>query len=89
MKLKYIGPSFGVESLTDGKVYICLGFEDGLLRIVDDSEEDYLYSVIPGPWDDQTIRGRWEVVEDDEDRTLTKLFEDVRISLENEARIGI
>ena len=89
MKLKYIGPSFGVESLTDGKVYICLGFEDGLLRIVDDSEEDYLYSVIPGPWDDQTIRGRWEVVEDDEDRTLTKLFEDVRISLENEVRIGI
>lgn len=89
MKLKYIGPSFGVESLTDGKVYICLGFEDGLLRIVDDSEEDYLYSVIPGPWDDQTVRGRREVVEDDEDGTLTKLFEDVRISLENEARIGI
>lgn len=89
MKLKYIGPTFGIESLTNGKVYICLGFEEGLLRIVDDSEEDYLYSVIPGPWDDPTIRGRWEVVEDDENGTLTKLFEEVRISLENEARTGI
>ena len=89
MKLMYIGPSFGIESLTNGKVYTCLGFENGLLRIIDDSEEDYLYSVVPGPWDDSNIRGRWEVVEDDEEGTLTKLFEEVRISLENEARTGM
>ena len=89
MKLRYLGPSFGVDSLTDGKIYECLGLDAGLLRIVDDSDEDSLYSVVPGPMWDESIRGRWEVVEDDEDRTLTKLFEDVRISLENEARIGI
>ena len=89
MKLKYIGPTFGIESLTNGKVYICLGFEEGFLRIIDDSDEDYLYSVVPGPMWDASVRGRWEVVEDDENGTLTKLFEEVRISLENEARTGI
>jgi len=89
MKLRYLGPSFGVDSLTDGKFYECLGLDAGLLRIVDDSDEDYLYSVVPGPMWDESIRGRWEVVEDDENGTLTKLFEEVRISLENEARAGI
>ncbi len=89
MKLRYLGPSFGVDSLTDGKIYECLGLDAGLLRIVDDSDEDYLYSVIPGPMWDESIRGRWEVVEDDEEGTLAKLFEEVRISLENEARTGI
>lgn len=88
MKLRYLGPSFGVESLTDGKIYECLGLDAGLLRIVDNSDEDYLYSVIPGPMWDESIRGRWEVVEDDENGTLTKLFEEVRISLENDARTG-
>jgi len=89
MKLRYLVPSFGVDSLTDGKIYECLGLDAGLLRIVDDSDEDYLYSVIPGPMWDESIRGRWEVVEDDEEGTLAKLFEEVRISLENEARTGI
>ena len=37
MKLKYIGESFGVDSLTNGNVYVCLSIElDGLLRIIDD-----------------------------------------------------
>ncbi len=89
MKLRYLGPTFGIESLTNGKVYICLGFEEGFLRIVDDSDEDYLYSVVPGPMWDASVRERWEVVEDDEKGTLTKLFEEVRISLENEARTVI
>ena len=75
MKLKYIGPSFGIDSLTNGKVYVCLGFEEGFLRIIDDSGEDYLYSVIPGPMWDSSIQGRWEIIEDDEERTLAKLFE--------------
>ena len=46
MKVKYIGESFGVDSLTDGCVYECVGVEGdfGFLRIVDDSGEDYLYS---------------------------------------------
>ena len=44
-KLKYIGKSFGVVSLTNNKIYDCVGYdEQGWLQIVDDSEEDYCYS---------------------------------------------
>lgn len=84
MKVRYIGESFGVDELTDGKIYECLGAEDigavcEWLRIVDDSEEDYLYSVVqPGPFavpdDGHYPCGRWEIVEDDEKGTLTTLF---------------
>jgi len=89
MKLRYVGQSFGVDGLTDGKIYQCLGIENGLLRIVDDSDEDYLYSIIPGPMWDSSIQGQWEIVEDDEERTLAKLFDGLRIALVNEARTGI
>ena len=41
-KVKYIGESF-VISLTKNKVYDCLGIEPPFLRIIDDTEEDYLY----------------------------------------------
>ena len=59
MKLKYVGESFGVDSLTDGRVYECLGLEyPGLLRIVDDSGEDYLYSPIKPETDGRERPGR-------------------------------
>lgn len=75
MKLKYIGDSFGVDSLTNGKIYDCLEFENGMLRVVDDSGEDYLYSVInPRPLDGSSKGGKWEIIEDDEKGTLTALF---------------
>lgn len=41
-KVKYIGESWGI-SLTKDKVYDCLGVEPPFLRIIDDTEEDYLY----------------------------------------------
>ena len=70
MKLKYIGESFGVDSLTNNKVYECLGFESGMFRIIDDSDEDYLYSVInPRPLDGSSKGGKWEIVEDDENES--------------------
>lgn len=79
MRVKYIGESFGVDSLTSGKVYECLGIEhEAALRIIDDSEEDYLYSALnprPARMDDPCPGGRWEIVEDDEKGTLTKLFQ--------------
>lgn len=79
MKLCYLGESFGVDGLTDGRVYKCLGFDSGMLRVVDDSGEDYLYSVInPGPSDDSETGGWWEIVEDDENGTLTNLFRRVQ-----------
>ncbi len=78
MKVKYIGESFGAVSLTNGKVYECLGFDSGMLRVIDDSEEDYLYSVVnPRPLDGSSKGGKWEIVEDDENNTLTKLFNSI------------
>lgn len=44
MKLRYVGESFGVDSLTDGKIYEATE-EDGFYRVIDDSGEDYLYSM--------------------------------------------
>ena len=75
MKVRYIGKSFGVESLTDGKIYECIGIEDGMLRIIDDSQEDYLYSAIkPASLENMDLCGRWEIVEDNENKDLEKII---------------
>ena len=75
MKLKYIGESFGVDGLTNGKIYECLGEEEGLLKIIDDSDEDYLYSPTnPAPLDKSSKGGHWEIIEDDENGTLNRLI---------------
>lgn len=63
MKLRYVGPSFGVDSLTNGKIYEAVE-EDGMYRVIDDSEEDYLYSITnPAPLDGSSPGGVWEIVE--------------------------
>lgn len=73
MKLKYIGESFGVDGLTDGDIYEVIENDSGMLRVVDDSGEDYLYSATnPAPLDGSSPGGRWEIVEDDENHTLQK-----------------
>ena len=41
MKVKYIKES--CVSLTNGKIYNVIRMEDGLYRIVDDTQEDYLF----------------------------------------------
>lgn len=75
MKVKYIGKSFGVEGLTDGKIYECIGIENGMLRIIDDSEEDYLYSAIrPSSLENPELFGKWEIIEDNEDEDLKKII---------------
>ena len=75
MKVRYIGESFGVDSLTNGRVYDCVNIESGMLRIVDDSGEDYLYSATnPRPLDGTSKGGKWEIINDDDKGTLTKLF---------------
>ena len=64
MKLRYRGQSFGVDSLTDGKLYDAVE-EDGMYRVIDDSGEDYLYSMTnPRPLDGSSPGGVWEIVED-------------------------
>lgn len=84
MKVKYIGPTRGVFSLTDGKIYECLGVEDGFLRVIDDEgysywekepdeKEGYLYAPV-GMFvqEDGSRVGRFEIVEDDQNGTLRK-----------------
>lgn len=41
-RVRYIGPSVGI-SLTHNKIYEVLGFESGFIRVIDDTDEDYLY----------------------------------------------
>ena len=63
-KIKYVGESFGVDELTNGKVYCAIDDGEDMYRVVDDSDEDYLYDKInPRPTDDSSKGGKWEVVE--------------------------
>ena len=63
VKLRYKGESFGVDSLTDGKIYNAVE-EDGMYRVIDDSGEDYLYSMTnPAPLDGSSKGGTWEIIE--------------------------
>ena len=65
MKLKYIGESFGVDSLTNGKIYEAEIENEGMYRVIDDSGEDYLYSKDnPAPLDGSSDGGRWIIVEE-------------------------
>lgn len=75
MKVRYVGRSFGIDGMTDGKVYDVIEVDrlSGLLRIVDDSGEDYLYSpTAPKPMAAKTPYGKYEIVEDDENESLKK-----------------
>lgn len=65
-RVRYVGDSFGVDSLTDGEVYDVIEvLKDDLMRVVDDSGEDYLYSIFnPRPLDESSPGGKWIVVED-------------------------
>ena len=73
MKVKYIGDTFGLEGLTNGKIYEVLKIERDMIRIIDDSGEDYLYSIVkPSCLDDYKKYGKWEVVEDNKEKELQK-----------------
>lgn len=74
MKAKYIGKSFGIDGLTNEKVYDVLEVDadSGALRVIDDSGEDYLYSPVnpkPAAVPDHP-GGKWEIVEDNEAHDL-------------------
>lgn len=43
MKVKYIGNKGSTLSVMKNKVYECLGMEKGWYRIIDETDEDYLY----------------------------------------------
>ena len=69
MKVKYVGESFGVDGLTNGQDYDCLGVEGNFLRVIDDSGEDYLYP-INDPAAMSGKRGKWIIVTDSADGAL-------------------
>lgn len=74
-RVKYIGESFGVDGLTNGKTYYVIGIEDGMFRIIDDSEMDYLYSIYkPSSLSDYRKNGKWEVIEDSKNKDLKKIL---------------
>lgn len=65
MKLRFVGESFYVEGLTNGKVYEAWEEDKDYYRVIDDSGEDYLYPKInPHAPDGSTTKGRWEIVEE-------------------------
>ena len=68
LRLKYIGESFGVDSLTNGKIYEAwVDSDSGMYRVIDDSEEDYLYDIKnPAPLDGSSPGGIWVDVTDKE-----------------------
>lgn len=75
MKVRYVGRSFGVDGLTNGKIYtvLCVDEITGWLRIIDDSDEDYLYfPKCPRPLTDTEAYGHFEIVEDDEEGSLNQ-----------------
>lgn len=60
-KLRYVGKTFYVEGLTNGKEYEIIGEEGPYYRVIDDSGEDYLYSKEnPAPIDRSLRGGHWE-----------------------------
>lgn len=83
-KLKYIGEeSFFSEEynmkmyadLKNNKTYECVGIEDRMLRIIDESGEDYLYNPkTPINPFYPLIEGKWEIVEDNEKQELYKVI---------------
>ena len=78
MKVRYKGPSFGIDGLTNDKEYEVLEVDEltGAFRLIDDSGEDYLYSPTePGPVCIPSIKGKFEIVEDDEKENLKKAIQ--------------
>ena len=66
--LQYIGESFGVDSLTNGKIYEATVDSEEFYRVIDDSGEDYLYSKTnPAPWDGRCKGGVWRIIEEKEE----------------------
>ena len=64
-KVKYVGESFGVDSLTDGYMYIVVRDKNGTIKIVDDSGEDYIYNLNnPKLLDGSSEGGKFYIVDD-------------------------
>lgn len=45
MKVRYIGDNSSPLSLITGKIYTCIGQEYDRYRVIDETNEDYLYPI--------------------------------------------
>lgn len=76
-QVRYTGDSF--EDITSDKVYDVLAIEGPFLRIVDDEEMDYLYSIInPAPLDMSSEGGVWQIIKD-ENGILAQKFKELKL----------
>lgn len=64
-KVKYIGETFGVDSLTNGKTYDIVRDKYNYPKVVDDSGEDYIYTLqAPAPLDGSSKGGKFYYIDD-------------------------
>ena len=64
-KVKYSGETFGIDSLTNNKIYDVVFDKDKNIKIVDDSEEDYFYDLNnPRPLDNSSKGGKFFIIDD-------------------------
>ena len=64
-RVKYVGITFGVDSLTNDKIYNVVYDKNRTIKIVDDSNEDYYYDLInPSPIDGSSDGGKFYIIED-------------------------
>ena len=71
----YIGESFGVDGLTDNKKYLIVKDKYQSLKVVDDSEEDYIYDLKnPKPTTGSSKGGKFYYT-DDPDGVLRNYME--------------
>ena len=63
--VKYIGESFGVDSLTNGNDYYIVKDQYDTLKVVDDSDEDYIYCLTnPAPGTGYSEGGIFHYIDD-------------------------
>ena len=82
MKVKYVGADIGVDGLKNNGIYEVLEIDEltGMLRIVDESGEEYLYSPTkPKAVAGSNNGGKFEIIDDDSKGSLTNAIKGASI----------
>lgn len=88
MKVRYVGPSQPVQSLTDHKIYTVLYVDLPFIWIIDDSGDSYEYFIMHPGLQEGKMTGRFEIVEDDGNGTLKEALLAARLEQEREAPLN-
>lgn len=77
-KVIYKGESFGIDGLTNDESYIIVRDKNDSIKVVDDSEEDYIYNLTnPRPLDGSSKGGKFYYI-DDPKKILKKYMEEYK-----------